>query len=115
MVNPGTSSRVEELPRSSRLSSEIEADYDTARGLDQEEPRSQLGKDTEIQANVEQPIDREEIEEGGVEKNKEIDEEEEEAEREIVAEEEEADQEEVEQEEVEQEEVEQEEVEQEEV
>ncbi|KAK5202846.1 hypothetical protein LTS03_011859, partial [Exophiala xenobiotica] len=106
MVNPGSSSSVEELSRSSRLRSEIEADYDPARGLDQEEPGSQLGKGNEIQANVEQPLDGEEIEEGGVETNKEIDEEEEEVEKEIETEEEE----EVEQEEVEQEEVEQEEV-----
>ncbi|KAK7889956.1 hypothetical protein LTR67_008420 [Exophiala xenobiotica] len=94
MASPCTSSRVEELSRSSRLSSEIEADYDHARRLDREEPGSQLREDNEIQANVEQPTDGEEIEEGGVEKNKEI----------------EAEQEEVEQEEVEQEEVEQEEV-----
>ncbi|KAK5202683.1 hypothetical protein LTR41_011576 [Exophiala xenobiotica] len=103
MASPGTSSRVEELSRSSRLTLEIEADYDHARGLDQEEPGSQLVEDHEIQANVEQPTNGEETGEGGVKKNKERE-----------AEEEEVEQEEVEQEEVEQEEVEQEEVEQEE-
>ncbi|KAK5214720.1 hypothetical protein LTR99_011268, partial [Exophiala xenobiotica] len=109
MVTPGTSSGVAEVSRSSRLSSEIEADYDPARGLDQEEQGGQLGKDNEIQAHVEQPTDRGEIAEGGVEMNREIDEEEQEVERETMAEEEEVEQEEVEQEEVEQEEVEQEE------
>ncbi|KAJ9493265.1 hypothetical protein H2202_011276, partial [Exophiala xenobiotica] len=102
MADPGTSSQVEEQSRSSRLSAEIDADYDHPRGLDQEELGTQLGEDNEIQANVEQPTDGEEIEEGRVQKNKEIDNDGEE-------EEEEVEQEEVEQEEVEQEEVEQEE------
>ncbi|KAK5188672.1 hypothetical protein LTR47_011464 [Exophiala xenobiotica] len=95
MASPCTSSRVEELSRSSRLSSEIEANYDHARRLDREEPGSQLGEDNEMQANVEQPTDGEEIEEGGVEKNKEIEEGGVEKNKEIEAEEEEVEQEEV--------------------
>jgi hypothetical protein len=56
--------------------------------LDEEELESQLGEDNEIQANVEQSIYREEIDEGGLEKKNGIDLEEEEVEQEEVKQEE---------------------------